>query len=351
MTTNALNLIAILFYVITWVLITKDILSCIRSTDYQSKPNKLYFICWAIALIAHISSKVTPLANSEELSSSFIALGSYVMWFISLILFISTLNRKIQALAVVILPFTVLSIILLMLNNTSTDKGIILNSGLGIHVLVSLIAYSTLMLAALQAVLLAMQNKFLHQRLKNKNQKQSNFFQTLPALEDMEYFLFHLISVGVILLSIGLFSGFYYLDNLFGSSVAHKTILSIISWLIFSALLLGRWKYGWRGKTAVRWTLIGFIVLALAFFGSKFIQEFIIDKEIAFLAPKEPKKPPPYFYEVSLVSERKPHPSSCCRSTPTLSRLQLGLAFLPTISFESYNLKTPFKLALTGKYH
>ncbi|MEH6457215.1 MAG: cytochrome c biogenesis protein CcsA [Cocleimonas sp.] len=305
MTSNLLNLTAIAFYIITWVLITRSVQASIRTPDTTEEKkagtSKVYFITWGIALSDHLFSIITPLTNSEELSLSFVSLGSYVMWFISLILFISTLSRKIQALAVVILPFTVLSIIFLMLSNGSTDNTIKINSGLGIHILVSLLAYSTLMLAAIQAILLATQNNFLHKRLKNP--QQSNFFRTLPALEDMEYFLFNLIGVGVILLSIGLLSGFYYLDNLFGSSVAHKTILSILSWIIFSALLLGRWKYGWRGKTAVRWTISGFAVLALSFFGSKFIQEFVIEEEVSTIYQEQHlnmlKKTPPTFLPVS----------------------------------------------------
>ena len=277
--------------------------------------------------------------------SNFTALGSYVMWFISVILFISTLSRKIQALAVVILPFTIISLVFLMFSNSNADGNIQINSGLGLHILVSLLAYSTLTLAAVQAILLAMQNNYLHKR--RKNPQQSNFFRTLPALEDMEYFLFHLISVGVILLSISLLSGFYYLENLFGSSVAHKTILSIISWIIFSALLFGRSKYGWRGKTAVRWTISGFAVLALAFFGSKFIQEYVIDKEVSSIYQEQHqsiiKMTPPHFLndnsflsfkydlgiyaklEVSVLINKKPYPSGGRRWATTLFQQGLGL--------------------------
>ena len=300
MTPNLLNLVAIAFYIITWVLITRGVLANIKTPEQSSTPNKVYFVTWAIALTAHIFSIIMPLTESHELSFSFVSLGTYVMSFISLILFISTLSRKIQALAVVILPFTVLSLIVLMLSDVDAQSGIQWNSGLGLHILVSLLAYSTLMLAAIQAILLATQNNFLHQRLKNPNQ--SNFIRTLPALEDMEYFLFNLIGIGLLLLSISLLSGFYYLDNLFGSNVAHKTLLSIVSWIIFAALLFGRFKYGWRGKTAVRWTISGFAVLALAFFGSKFIQEFVIDKEASLNNINQPqivlKMTPPHFLRV-----------------------------------------------------
>jgi len=85
----------------------------------------------------------------------------------------------------------------------------------------------------------------------------------------------------VILLTLSLLSGFYYLDDMFAQHVAHKTILSIIAWIIFTALLIGRWRYGWRGKTAVRWTLSGFLVLMLAFFGTKFVQEFILTSNVS----------------------------------------------------------------------
>ena len=303
-----LNLIAIVFYIITWVLITRCVQTNAKTPDVAAKSNKLYFITWGLALATQLLG-MTSLLSAGGLSFNFVALGSYVMWFISLILFISTLSRKIQALAVIILPFSILSLVVLMLSNSTASNDIQMNSGLGIHILVSLLAYSTLMLGAVQALLLATQNNYLHQRLKTPNQ--NSFVRTLPALEDMEYFLFHLIGVGVILLTISLLSGFYYLDNLFGSSVAHKTILSILSWIVFSALLFGRWKYGWRGKTAVRWTISGFAILALAFFGSKFIQEFVIEKEVSSVIQSQPnnsiKSTPPYFYALFIEDKNNSH--------------------------------------------
>ncbi len=254
-------------------MITACVRSSIESSNNCKNKRHFFFILWFTALAIHIISIHLPMIDNEPLSFSFFTLSSYVMWFISLLLFITTINRKIESLAVIILPITMLSIALSTTIGTSSDKIINMHSGLGIHILISLLAYSVLMLASFQSLLLHTQNKHLHNRQNN------NFIRTLPSLEDMEHFLFRLISIGVILLTVSLISGFYYLENLFDSNVAHKTILSIISWVIFTALLLGRWKYGWRGKTAVRWTLSGFIVLALAFFGSKFIQEYIIHKE------------------------------------------------------------------------
>ena len=276
MTANLLNLAAIACYLITWAMVILRLRSEINNPDKQISTTKFYFLPWLLALLLHIAGIHLPLSDGNQLAFNFISLGSYVMWFISLVLFITTLSRKIESLAVIILPFAILSILILMSGDTDSDKVINMRSGLGVHILVSLLAYSILMLASFQALLLAVQNHHLHSR--HHGRQSNNLIRTLPSLEDMEHFLFRLLALGVILLSLSLLSGFYFLDNLFGSQVAHKTILSIISWVIFSFLLFGRWKYGWRGKIAVRWTLTGFVVLALAFFGSKFIQEFVLDK-------------------------------------------------------------------------
>lgn len=270
MTDTFLNLIAILFYLATWLLITVHVRAESNNPEKKNNISKLYFITWFVALVLHIIGIHYPLFLGKPLVFGFATLTSFVMWFISLILFVTTLRRKIESLAIFIIPFVIISIILPIYIGAGSQI-INMKSWLGVHILVSLLAYSTLMLASFQALLLAAQNNHLH------NRQNSGFIRTLPSLEDMEHLLFRFISIGVILLSIGLITGFYYLENLFGSHVAHKTILSIISWFLFSALLLGRWKYGWRGKTAVRWTLAGFVVLALAFFGTKFVQEFILE--------------------------------------------------------------------------
>ena len=80
----------------------------------------------------------------------------------------------------------------------------------------------------------------------------------------------------IILLSLGLLSGGLYVDNLFSQHLVHKTILSIVAWFVFVTLLIGHWRYGWRGRIAIRWTLSGFFILMLAFFGSKFVLEFLV---------------------------------------------------------------------------
>jgi ABC-type uncharacterized transport system permease subunit len=277
MTATSLNLLTILLYFVTWVLITLRVRAKIGASnnhEIEAPKSKVRYtscyLAWFIALVIHIIVLNFSLIEGKPLSLNFFSLGSYVMWFISLALFITTLSRKIESLGLLILPLTILSLALPIFFGSDSSTVINLKSGLGIHVLTSLIAYSFLMLASFQALLLSSQNNRLH------THQSTGFFRTLPSLEDMEHLLFRFIGIGLIVLTISLLSGFYYLDNLFDKHFAHKTVLSIFSWVIFSALLLGRWKYGWRGKKAVRWTLTGFIVLMLAFFGTKFVQEFLL---------------------------------------------------------------------------
>jgi ABC-type uncharacterized transport system permease subunit len=85
-----------------------------------------------------------------------------------------------------------------------------------------------------------------------------------------------MISVGFVLLSAALVTGFLFLEDMFAQHLAHKTVLSILAWLAFGILLWGRYRFGWRGRPAIRWTLVGFAVLVLAYFGSKAVLELLL---------------------------------------------------------------------------
>ena len=275
MNATTISIAAILLYTLSWVLISLRVRSTIQNAQQNSSHSasnyaKFYFSSWFIALLLHIFALHFPLILGKAMALNFFTLASYVMWFISLILFITTFKRRIESLAIFILPYTILSIILSILLSTNAGNFIQMKSGLGLHVLLSLLAYSLLLLASFQALLLSYQDMRLHAH------QISGLMRALPSLEDMEHLLFRFITIGVVLLTFSLISGFIYLDDLFAQRVAHKTILSLVAWVVFTILLFGRWKYGWRGRKAVRWNLAGFIILMLAFFGSKFIQEFIL---------------------------------------------------------------------------
>ncbi|MNC85052.1 Inner membrane protein YpjD [compost metagenome] len=102
----------------------------------------------------------------------------------------------------------------------------------------------------------------------------------LPPLLAMETLLFRIIWAGFILLTLTLASGVAFSEELFGKAAKlnHKTVFGVLSWIVFAALLAGRHIYGWRGRVAVRWTLAGFLMLVLAYIGSKFVLEVILGR-------------------------------------------------------------------------
>jgi ABC-type uncharacterized transport system permease subunit len=141
-----------------------------------------------------------------------------------------------------------------------------------LHVVFALIAYSVLSIAALLAILLALQERALRRR------QFGGLVNALPPLTLLESLVFQLIGVGFILLTVTLISGILFVDNLFAQHLIHKTVLSIAAWVVFGALLFGRWRHGWRGRRAVRLILIGMVLLLLAFFGSRFVLELLLKR-------------------------------------------------------------------------
>ncbi|GJJ01235.1 hypothetical protein RugamoR64_17730 [Duganella rhizosphaerae] len=149
----------------------------------------------------------------------------------------------------------------------------------GWHIAIATLAYSTLTVAAFHAVLMALQEKRLHARTDSKS-FMSGALDRLPALLTMEKLLFRMIGIGFALLSLTVLSGIVFSEQLFGQALKwdHKSVFTLMSWVLFAALLAGRRFRGWRGKTALSFTLAGFATLLLAYVGSRFVFEVVLHK-------------------------------------------------------------------------
>ena len=141
------------------------------------------------------------------------------------------------------------------------------------HIIMSLAAYSVLFMAAIAAIMLRLQISELKRQTFHRV-----WVDKLPSLQSMEALLFDMITVGFTLLSISLLLGFIDTTNLLAQHLVHKTVFSLLSWLVFGALLVGHWRFGWRGQRAANMTLYGVILLGLAFIGTKFVLELILNK-------------------------------------------------------------------------
>ncbi len=143
---------------------------------------------------------------------------------------------------------------------------------LSAHILLSMGAAAILFAAAVTAVLCVILDNRLRSRRINELPR------LLPPLDALERLMFRLIGTGFLMLTLALFTGFVFVTNLFAQHLIHKTVLSLIAWGVFLVLLVGRIRYGWRGRAAVNLTLFGFLILVLAYFGSKFVLEYLLGR-------------------------------------------------------------------------
>lgn len=196
--------------------------------------------------------------------------ATLVCWTMTLLLVVLSLRSHIENIGLVLFP---MAAVVGLVTAIRPQTGIAIahsSVGLQLHIVSSLLAYSLLSIAALQALFLALQEK----RLRTHNT--DGWLAAMPPMQSMEQWLFQLIAAGFLLLSLSLASGLIFLDNVFAQHLLHKLVFSVAAWLVFAVLLWGRWRYGWRGKRAVRFTLFGFVLLALAYFGSKWVLEILL---------------------------------------------------------------------------
>ncbi len=225
-----------------------------------------------VALLCHAVIAWDSIATEGGVSLGFYKVSALIYLIINVACIISLARRPLQNLLVILFPLSALSV---LVSTYAPDTGLLdtnLSGGMFLHISSSILAYAVLTLAAIQAALVAIQDHQL------RNRHTQGIVRMLPALQLMETMLFELLWIGVILLTVAIVSGFVFIDDIFAQHLVHKTVLTIIAWLLFSILLWGHYQLGWRAQTAVRLTLAGFILLMLAFFGSKLVLELVLER-------------------------------------------------------------------------
>jgi ABC-type uncharacterized transport system permease subunit len=199
---------------------------------------------------------------------------SVVAGLVAAVAWFSGLLRTLPAIGTVVLPVAAVASLLPALTSRPHPFPYATEPWAAIHVAVALIAYALFLVAALQAlVLMGLENRLRH-RLPDPGS------DALPPLLTLERFLFRLVGTGFVLLTFTLVSGFLFSEQVFGRPMVftHKSVLSLLGWLTFGGLLWGRWRYGWRGRVALRWILAGTLFIFLAYLGYKFVLEVILGR-------------------------------------------------------------------------
>lgn len=223
------------------------------------------------AVAAHTVATITGIATPQGMNLSVLQASSLIAWLICAITLFSSLRRPLENLLVALLPVAALTLLLTLLLDRPQEfhpHG----PGMISHILLSILAYSVLSIAAVQAIALALQEyRLKHHQLRG-------LLKVLPPLQTMEQMLFELIWVGFALLTLSIASGALYVEDLLAQHLVHKTVFSIAAWVLFAILLWGRHQLGWRSRTAIRWTLTAFGCLLIAYIGTKIVLELILHK-------------------------------------------------------------------------
>ncbi|KXI29944.1 cytochrome C assembly family protein [Paraglaciecola hydrolytica] len=222
----------------------------------------------ALGLHAFILADGVLLVPGQNMS--ILNVASLVGWLISATMLLASFKLPNTILLPVVYGFTALVVLINPLMPNVHIMHYDIQPALLIHIGFALLAYACLSIAFLYALQLA----YINLRLKEK--KASLLHSSLPPLMAVETILFKLLLVGTVLLTLSLISGFIFLENMFAKEQAHKTVLSLLAWLIYSVILFGHAKFGWRGKPVITATIVGSIILTLAYFGSRFVREVLL---------------------------------------------------------------------------
>lgn len=231
---------------------------------------KAVFGCAVLALVFHgwLLSDLIFHRNGQNLS--ILNVASLISFIVSGLMTASMFKARLWFLLPIVYSFSAINLVIAKVVPNTFITHLENNSTLLIHISFALFSYSTLCIGALYSIQLA----WLDHKLKKKKSLAIN--PNLPPLLKVERHMFNIIVVGNALLTCTLITGFWFLTDMFAEGKAHKGILSFIAWIVYSILLWGHYQQGWRGKKVTWLSVIGAILLTLAYFGSRFVKEFIL---------------------------------------------------------------------------
>jgi len=238
----------------------------------DSPAKKLIDVAHAIAaaaLVSHLFATLELSFIDNSLNFSLASMVLVVSAIVVSIFLLGGLAMPIRRLGILVYPITALNLVFaISWNNEPVTLG--QQSPLfTAHILISLAAYSLLAIASFQALLYVYQDRLIKQRTR------PSMLMALPPMQTMEVLLFRLVGFGFALLTLALVSGAVFSQQIFGHAFVfkHHTILAMLGWLVFATLLFKRSRSGLRGSQAVAWTISGFLLIQLGYFGTKFVSE------------------------------------------------------------------------------
>ena len=230
---------------------------------------------WAMALVVLVHAAIVwrLVFQAEGINLSFAVSLSIIGWLLALWLWASGMLMPVTGMASRTLPLVAVSAVLPVLLPAPHWLPYSTDVVASAHLVVALLAFALFVIAAVQAAAMLALQQEMHHGLAAKS-------GSMPPILTLERWLFGLIAIGFVLLTATLASGVIFSESLFGKPVqlTHKTLFSGLAWLLFGVLLAGRWRWGWRGRKALRWVVIGSLLLLIGYAGSKFVLEVLLGR-------------------------------------------------------------------------
>jgi len=265
MISSAISIIAAISYALGSLFQRQNLTS-----DQQNR--RKVVSCGIIAVITHVVVIVQITVLPEGLDFGLFKVASLVSWVIVVTVLISSWKKPLDNLFLYLFPLALICLLASNFIPSAYTPQADYSAGVTLHIMLGILSVSVITIAAFQTIVISFLDKLLREK------KSFRLVSHLPPLETMESLLFEIIWIGLALLTGVLVTGVLFMEDFLGQHLSHKTVLSVISWGVFLILLWGRHQLGWRGKTANRWILTGFTFLLLAYFGSKFVLEIILDR-------------------------------------------------------------------------
>jgi ABC-type uncharacterized transport system permease subunit len=245
-----------------------------RTAGKDSLLHRVALALLPAALAVHAFVIVPAIFTPDGLDLSFGNALSLVGGLAALVAWASGLLRTLPGVATIVLAVAAVCALAPMGGESAHRLPYTTDSWAALHIAVALIAYALFVVAALLAVVLTGLEQRLRQHLPSDPDSRA------PPLLTLERFLFRLVGLGFVLLTVTLCTGALFSERIFGRPITftHKNLFSVLGWAAFAILLFGRWRYGWRGRRALHWTIAGTLLLVLGYLGSKFVTEVLLGR-------------------------------------------------------------------------
>jgi ABC-type uncharacterized transport system permease subunit len=239
----------------------------------QGPQLKLVFSAATAGIVLHMLGLSQSMFAADGQNFSLVNVSSLVCWLITTSFTFAALRTPITLLLPIVFGFAALvQLAVGLLPAGQQVQHFEQNPWLLLHVIIAFIAYVILIMATLYSF----QVSYISQRLKQKNPLQTG--SVFPPLMQAEQLLFRLVLSGTLLLGLTLISGALFTADWFAKHNIHKNVLSLVAFLLFGLLLVGHARLGWRGRIANGLTIAASLMLTLAYFGSRFVREILLER-------------------------------------------------------------------------